>query len=71
VKKLIRQRYDRGKVVTISWHLNNPLRGKLLRELLHPYCRADKKMIFFKTLLEKLAVFVNELKRKKGEFIVS
>src|ERR1700748_1084331 len=28
IKEFIREAYDRGGVITISWHLNNPLTGK-------------------------------------------
>jgi hypothetical protein len=73
MKQLIGQGYDRGGIITISWHLNNPLTGKTawdpaegtVASVLPRGSRHD----FFKTWLDKIAVFMNGLKGSRGEFI--
>jgi hypothetical protein len=53
MKQFIREGYERGGVITISWHLNNPLTGKSAwdprRALLPPYYQVDKNMNYIKT----------------------
>ncbi len=73
MQQLIKQGYERGGVITISWHLNNPLTGKTawdpapgtVASILPGGSRHD----LFKTWLDKVAVFMNGLKGSKGEFI--
>ncbi|MEQ1676012.1 MAG: glycosyl hydrolase [Chitinophagaceae bacterium] len=73
MQQLIQQGYERGGVITISWHLNNPLTGKTawdpaagtVASILPGGVRHD----LFKTWLDKVAVFLNGLRGSKGEFI--
>lgn len=73
MQEFIKQGYERGGVITISWHLNNPLTGKTawnpaegtVAAVLPGGSRHD----LFKTWLDKIAVFMNGLKGDKGEFI--
>ena len=58
--------YERGGVITISWHLNNPLTGKTAWD---PGRRnscfvlpGGSKNELYKTWLDKVAVFMNGLK---------
>ncbi len=73
MKQLIRQGYDRGGVITISWHLNNPLTGKTAWDpaegTVASILPGGGKHDFFKTWLDKIAVFMNSLKGSRGEFI--
>jgi hypothetical protein len=73
MQQFITNTYKRGGVSTISWHLNNPLTGK------SAWDAADGTVIsilpggtkheLYKTWLDKIAVFMNQLKGSKGEFI--
>ena len=66
MKQLIQTGYERGGVITISWHLNNPLTGKTawnpaegtVASVLPGGSRND----LFKTWLDKVAGFMNGLK---------
>ena len=73
MKVFIREGYERGGVITISWHFNNPLTGKsawdpapgTVSSILPGGSRHD----LYKSWLDKLALFLLDLKGKKGEFI--
>ena len=73
MKQLIKQGYERGGVITISWHLNNPLTGKTAWNpevgTVASILPGGSKHEFFKTWLDKVAVFMNDLKGNHGEFI--
>jgi hypothetical protein len=70
---LIKQGYQRGGVITISWHLNNPLTGKTawdaVDETVASILPGGNKHELFKNWLDKVAVFMNGLKGSKGETI--
>ncbi|MFM2360212.1 MAG: hypothetical protein RLY16_2205 [Bacteroidota bacterium] len=72
MRQFIREAYERGGVVTLSWHLNNPmLPGKNAWDTTHgtvasilpgaPYHEV------YKAWLDKVADFVGSLKNKSGE----
>lgn len=73
MQQLIQQGYERGGVITISWHLNNPLTGK---SAWHPekgtvasVLPGGSKHDLFKSWLDKIVIFMNGLKGSKDEFI--
>ncbi|MEI9947387.1 MAG: glycosyl hydrolase [Chitinophagaceae bacterium] len=73
MQQLIRQGYERGGVITISWHLDNPLTGKSAWNPAEGTVAAvlpgGSKYDLYKSWLDKLAVFMNGLKGNKGEYI--
>ncbi len=73
MKAFIRQAYDRGGVITISWHLRNPLTGKTAWDptpgTVYSILPGGAKHELYKTWLDKVAVFLHDLKGKKGEAI--
>lgn len=73
MKQYIRSIYDRGGVVTLSWHLNNPLTGKTAWDpapgTVASILPGGAKNELYKTWLDKVAMFVKSLKGKNGEFI--
>lgn len=73
MQQYIRQAYDRGGVITISWHLNNPLTGKTAWDpaegTVASILPSGEKHELFKNWLDKVAVFLNSLKGKNDEFI--
>jgi Glycosyl hydrolase family 26 len=73
MQKLIRLGYDRGGVITISWHLNNPLTGKTAwnpaEGTVKSILPGGEKHDLYKSWLDKLAKFMNGLKGSKGEYI--
>ncbi len=73
MQQLIRKGYDRGGVITISWHLNNPLTGKTAWDpadgTVASILPGGSKHDLFITWLDKVAFFMNGLKGSKGEFI--
>ena len=73
MKQFIRDAYARGGVITISWHLNNPLTGKSAWDpapgTVSSILPGGQKHELYKTWLDKLAAFFADLKGKKGEFI--
>ncbi len=73
MQQFIRQGYERGGVITISWHLNNPLTGKSAWDpeegTVASILPGGEKHDLFKNWLDKVAVFFNGLKGKDGEFI--
>ena len=73
MKTFIREAYNRGAVITISWHLNNPLTGKsawdpALRTV-ESILPGGEKHELYKSWLDKVLVFLNDLKGRNGEFI--
>ena len=73
MQQYIRAAYDRGGVVTLSWHLNNPLTGKTSWDpatgTVASILPGAPKHEVYKSWLDKVAVFVNSLKGKNGEHI--
>jgi hypothetical protein len=73
MQQLIRQGYERGGVITISWHLNNPLTGKTAWNpepgTVASILPAGEKHDLYKSWLDKIAVFMNGLRGSGGEFI--
>lgn len=73
MQELIRQGYDRGGVITISWHLNNPLTGKSAWDAkpgaVASVLPGGAKNGLYKSWLDKVAAFMNGLKASEGEFI--
>jgi hypothetical protein len=73
MQQLIKAGYERGGVITISWHLNNPLTGKTAWNpeagTVTSILPGGSKHDLFKSWLDKVAVFMNGLKGKCGEFI--
>jgi hypothetical protein len=73
MQQLIREGYKRGGVITISWHLNNPLTGKTAWNpepgTVTSILPGGSKHELFKSWLDKIAVFMNGLKGSRGEMI--
>lgn len=73
MKGFIREAYDRGGVITISWHLRNPLTGKTAwdpeKGTVASILPGGQKHELYKGWLDKLASFMLDLKGKKGEYI--
>jgi Glycosyl hydrolase family 26 len=73
IKEFIREGYERGGVITISWHFTNALTGKSAWDAVPGTVAAilpgAAKHDLYKSWLDKLAVFLLSLKGKNGEFI--
>lgn len=73
MQQFIKQAYERGGVITISWHLNNPLTGKTAWDpapgTMASILPGGEKHELFKNWLDKVAVFMDGLKGSKGEYI--
>lgn len=73
MKKLIQQGYQRGGAITISWHLNSPLKGKSAWDTTHGTVASimpgAAKHELYKKYLDRLASFLGDLKGDKGEAI--
>ncbi|MES2649345.1 MAG: glycosyl hydrolase [Bacteroidota bacterium] len=73
MKDFIREAYGRGGVITLSWHLNNPLTGKTSWDpapgTLASILPNGSKHELYKSWLDKVAIFMLSLKGKNGEFI--
>lgn len=73
MKQFIREGYERGAVITISWHLNNPLTGKTAWDpapgTVASILPGGEKNELFKSWLDKIANFMLSLKDKKGQLI--
>ncbi|MEO8403714.1 MAG: glycosyl hydrolase [Chitinophagaceae bacterium] len=73
MKQLIRKGYDRGGVITISWHLNNPLTGQTAWNpadgTVASILPGGSKNELYKSWLDKVAAFMLTLKGSHGEFI--
>lgn len=71
MRQYIKTIYKRGGVVTLSWHLNNPLTGKTAWD---PYpgtvaaiLDSAKTHTLYISWLDKIAAFISSLKGDKGE----
>ncbi|HRI21080.1 MAG TPA: glycosyl hydrolase, partial [Panacibacter sp.] len=74
MKQYIRDIYNRGGVVTISWHLNNPLTGKSAWDpapagSVAAALPGGEKNELYKNWLDKIAAFLQDLRGKNGELI--
>jgi len=73
MQKFIREAYDRGGVITISWHLRNPLTGKTAWNpapgTVTSILPGGEKNELYKRWLDKLTGFLSALKGSKGEYI--
>ena len=73
MKGFIREAYDRGGVITLSWHLRNPLTGKTAWDpapgTVASILPGGEKNELYKSWLDKVASFMLDLKGKKGEYI--
>ncbi|HNP20934.1 MAG TPA: glycosyl hydrolase [Panacibacter sp.] len=71
MKKFIREGYERGGVITISWHLNNPLTGKSAWDpapgTVASVLPGAAKNELYKSWLDKVADFMLSLKDKNGD----
>jgi hypothetical protein len=73
MKQFIGDGYARGGVITISWHLNNPLTGKTAWQpapgTVAAILPGGEKHELYKNWLDKIAAFMLSLRGKKGELI--
>ncbi len=73
IKAFIHDGYERGGVITISWHLNNPLTGKTAWDpapgTVASILPGGEKHELFKSWLDKIAGFMLSLKGSHGEYI--
>lgn len=73
MQQLIKKGYERGGVITISWHLNNPLTGKTAWDpepgTVASILPGGSRHELYKSWLDKLAAFMLGLKGSHGEFI--
>lgn len=73
MKTYIKEAYQRGGIITISWHLNNPLTGKSAWDpsngTVESILPGGTKNELYKGWLDKIATFLSDLKGKKGELI--
>ena len=73
MKQFIHDGYERGGVITISWHLNNPLTGKTAWDpapgTVASVLPGGEKHELYKSWLDKIALFMLSLKGNKGENI--
>ncbi len=73
LKDFIKQGYENGAAITISWHLNNPLNGLSAWDTTHGSVAAilpgAPKHEVYKLYLDRLATFLSDLKGAKGEAI--
>jgi len=73
MKQFIKDGYNRGGIITISWHLNNPLTGKTAWDpaagTVASILPGGNKNELYKSWLDKVAAFFLSLKGKSGELI--
>jgi len=72
-RKFIQEAYERGAVITLSWHLNNPLTGGTAWDnkpgTVASILPGGPKNALYTTWLDRVAVFLASLKAKNGESI--
>lgn len=70
MRNYIRTVYERGGIVTLSWHLNNPLTGKTAWDpapgTVASILPGGEKNELYKSWLDKVASFIVTLKDKNG-----
>jgi hypothetical protein len=73
MKQFIKGAYQKGSVITISWHLNNPLTGKSAWDpapgTVAAILPGGEKNNLYTSWLDKIAAFMLDLKGAKGEYI--
>ena len=73
MRDFIRDGYENGSVITISWHLNNPLTGGSAWQpapgTVAAILPGGEKNALYKGWLDKVAAFMLSLKGKHGEYI--
>ena len=74
MRGFIEDAYKHGSVITISWHLNNPLTGKTAwdpspKETVASVLHGGEKNALYNSWLDKVAAFFQSLKGDKGEYI--
>lgn len=73
MRKFIQQGYERGGVITISWHGDNPLNGESAWDTTHGAVQSvlpgGSRHELYKRWLDKIAAFLNSLKAKNGTAI--
>ena len=71
MKAFIREGYDRGGVITVSWHMNNPLTGKSAWDpapgTVASILPGGEKHAVYTSWLDTLAGFFHSLKGSEGE----
>src|SRR5664279_1001786 len=72
-REYIREAYERGAVITLSWNLNNPLTGGTAWDnkpgAVASILPGGPKNALYNSWLDRVADFLNSLKGKKGESI--
>jgi Glycosyl hydrolase family 26 len=70
MRQYIRQAYQRGGVITLSWHLNNPLTGGTAWQpaagTVASILTGGEKNALYKSWLDKVAAFMLSLKDDRG-----
>lgn len=73
MRQYIQQGYERGGVITLSWHLNNPLTGKTAWDTTHGGVKAalpgGSANTIYNSWLDKVADYALSLKGLNGELI--
>ena len=73
MKEFIREGYERGGVITISWHANNPLTGNTAWQpapgTVASILPGGEKNDLYKSWLDRIANFMQSLKGANGEQI--
>lgn len=73
IKQYIREGYERGALITISWHLQNPLTSGSAWDTTHGTVKSvlpgGSRHQVFKTWLDKVAAFMHDLRDKRGRYI--
>jgi hypothetical protein len=73
MRMAIRQGYDSGAVITLSWHANNPFTGKTAWDPVAGTVKSilpgGEKHALFLNWLDKIAAFIGSLRGPRGEAI--
>ncbi|HEX2606405.1 MAG TPA: glycosyl hydrolase [Flavisolibacter sp.] len=73
MRHYIQQGYQRGGVITISWHLDNPLNGESAWDTTHGGVAAalpgGSKNELYRSWMDQVAGFLLSLRGQKGEYI--
>lgn len=73
MRRFIVRSFESGGVITISWHLNNPLTGKSAWDpapgTVTAILAGGSKHDVYKSWLDKVAYFLNSLKTDKGVMV--
>ncbi len=73
MRQYIQSAYEQGGIITISWHLNNPLTGKSAWDpapgTVAAILPGGSKNAIYNTWLDKVSAFLQSLKGKNGSYI--